>query len=116
MGRDIAPRVADATGGRLATDCVEFDIDGAGALTASADLQRRATSSDAFQSRQVQIASVRPNTFAAPSGGANKAERIAVAFSEQPGDERQVTKKSFAPVAPRKMWAEASIVVTGGRS
>jgi electron transfer flavoprotein alpha subunit len=116
MGRDLAPRVAIRMGAGLATDCTEFDIDASGALVVKRPIYNgKATSRVHFSTAMRQMASVRPNTFAAPSGG-GPAERISVPFIADAAEDRQMTKETVRTSGAEKDVTEASIVVSGGRS
>lgn len=117
MGRDLAPRVAVRVNAGLATDCIEFDIEGSGALVVRRPIYNgKATSKVHFNAGRVQMASVRPNTFAMPGGAATKAERVSVPFNADAGDARQVTKEIVRTGGAEKDVTEAAIVVSGGRS
>lgn len=117
MGRDLAPRVAVRVNAGLATDCIEFDIEGSGALVVRRPIYNgKATSKVHFNAGRVQMASVRPNTFAMPGGATSKAERVSVPFNTDAGDARQVTKEIVRTGGAEKDVTEASIVVSGGRS
>lgn len=117
MGRDLAPRVAVRVNAGLATDCVEFDIEGNGALVVRRPIYNgKATSKVHFNAGRVQMASVRPNTFAMPGGATSKAERVSVPFNADAGDARQVTKEIVRTGGAEKDVTEAAIVVSGGRS
>ncbi|MFH1416745.1 MAG: electron transfer flavoprotein subunit alpha/FixB family protein, partial [Planctomycetota bacterium] len=94
MGRDLAPRLAIRLGAGLATDCTEFDIDDAGALTVKRPIYAgKAFNAVHFNASKIQIASVRPNAYPVPAGGGDKAERIDVPFEVDTADDRQVTKE-----------------------
>ncbi len=117
MGRDLAPRVAVRVNAGLATDCIEFDIEGSGALVVRRPIYNgKATSKVHFNAGRVQMASVRPNTFAMPGGATSKAERVSVPFNADAGDARQVTKEIVRTGGAEKDVTEAAIVVSGGRS
>ncbi len=117
MGRDIAPRVAVRLGAGLATDCTELEVEGSGALVVRRPIYNgKASSRVHFSPGKVQIASVRPNTFASPAGGGAKAERVEVPFAADPADDRQVTKEIARTGGNEKDVSEAAIVVSGGRS
>jgi len=116
MGRDVAPRVAVRLSAGLATDCTELDLDATGALVVRRPIYNgKATSRVHFNPARLQIASVRPNTFPMPTGGA-KAERISVAYAADASDDRQTTKEIARTGGAEKDVTEASIVVSGGRS
>jgi electron transfer flavoprotein alpha subunit len=117
MGRDLAPRVAMRLGAGLATDCVELDLDGSGALIAKRPIYAgKAFNHVHFNRAKPQIVSVRSNTFAMPAGGASKAERVSLAYAPDAADERQVTKEIARTGGGEKDVTEASIVISGGRS
>lgn len=116
LGRDLSPRVAVRVNAGLATDCTEFGVDGNGALNVKRPIfNGKADNRVHFNPSRVQMATVRPNTFAAPSGGGS-AEKISVAFSSDAGDERSRTREIARTGGDEKDVTEASIVVSGGRS
>jgi len=117
LGRDLSPRVAARLGAGLATDCTELDLDDGGALVAARPIfNGKAFNKVRFKADHVQMASVRPNSYSAPTGGASGAERISVPFSNQEGDARSHTASIARIGGAEKDVTEASIVVTGGRS
>ncbi len=117
MGRDLAPRVAIRLGGGLATDSVELDLDDAGTLMVKRSIYAgKATNGVHFNASKVQIASVRPNTFAAPEGGGSPAERVELPYAADASDDRQVTKEIVRAGGGEKDVTEAAIIVAGGRS
>jgi electron transfer flavoprotein alpha subunit len=117
MGRDLSPRVAVRLGAGLATDVTELDLDDSGALVVRRSIYAgKASHRVHFSASKVQIASVRPNTFAAPTGGGAKAERVEVPVVAEAGDDRQVTREIARTGGGEKDVTEASIVVSGGRS
>lgn len=117
MGRDLSPRVAVRLDAGLATDCSELDLDDAGALRAGRPIfNGKAFNKVHFNAAKLQMATLRPNTFALPPQADSKAERIAVAFSPDAADARQVTREIVRTGGGEKDVTEASIVVSGGRS
>ena len=117
MGRDLAPRVAIRSNGGLATDCTELQIDDRAALLVKRPIYNgKAYNKVHFDASKRQIASVRPNTFAAATGAGSKAERIAVDVTLDDKDNRQVTREIARSSGGEKDVTEASIVVSGGRS
>lgn len=117
MGRDLAPRVAVRVNAGLATDCTELDLDGAGTLVVRRSIYAgKATARVHFNPGRIQIASVRPNTFTAPAATGAAAQRHAMAFAANGGDDRQVTKEIARTGGGEKDVTEAAIVVSGGRS
>ncbi len=117
MGRDLAPRVAIRLGGGLATDCVELGLDDAGTLVVKRSIYAgKATNNVHFNASKIQIASVRPNTYAAPEGGGSPAERVELPCAADASDDRQVTKEIARTGGGEKDVTEAAIIVSGGRS
>jgi len=117
MGRDLAPRVAIRVGAGLATDAMALSLDDAGALVVQRAIYAgKATNSIHFNASKIQMTSVRPNTFAAPAGGREKAERVEMPFAADASDDRQVTKEIVRTGGGEKDVTEAAIVVSGGRS
>ncbi len=69
MGRDLSPRVAIRLDGGLATDCTELMLDEQGALLVKRPIfNGKAYNRVHFSAGRIQIATVRPNAFAAPAG------------------------------------------------
>lgn len=117
MGRDLAPRMAMRLGAGLATDCTELDIDGSGALVVKRPIYNgKASNKVHFNPAMRQIASVRPNVFPAPAPDGGPAERVAVDVPADPADDRAKTRDIVRTGGAEKDVAEASIVVSGGRS
>ncbi|MBX3395707.1 MAG: electron transfer flavoprotein subunit alpha/FixB family protein [Phycisphaerae bacterium] len=116
MGRDLSPRVAVRVNGGLATDCTEFDLDANGALRVKRPIfNGKAFNQVHFNPARIQIATVRPNTFASPSS-TGPAEIISVAFTADTADSRSITREVARTGGNEKDVTEASIVVSGGRS
>jgi electron transfer flavoprotein alpha subunit len=116
MGRDLAPRVAVRCGATLATDVIELSVKEDGAL----DVRQPVYNGKAFchvtlPKARLAMASVRPNTFAAASGGGGAA-RESLAFEPAPGDERITVKEVARAGGEVKDVTEADIIVAGGRS
>ena len=117
MGRDLSPRVAMRLEAGLATDCTSLEIGEAGGLVAGRPIfNGKAFNKVQFNPDRIQMASVRPNTYASPTDGDSSAERIDVPFAVEDGDARQVTKEIARTSGDVKDVTEASIVVSGGRS
>ncbi|MBN2559888.1 MAG: electron transfer flavoprotein subunit alpha/FixB family protein [Phycisphaerae bacterium] len=117
MGRDLAARVAMRLGAGLATDCTELDLNDSGALVVKRAIYAgKASNKVHFNASRIQMACVRPNTFAAPAGGGAQAERVEVPFEAEGSDDRQVTKEIARSGSGEKDVTEAAIIVSGGRS
>ena len=116
MGRDLSPRVAVRTKAALATDVIELQIDDDGALDVVRPIYNgKATCHVTFPADRPAIASVRPNTFAAPSG-AGGAQRETLSFEPASGDERIDVKEIAKTGGDIKDVTEADIIVSGGRA
>jgi electron transfer flavoprotein alpha subunit len=116
MGRDLSPRVAVCTRAALATDVVELEINADGALDVVRPIYNgKATCHVTLPAARPAIASVRPNTFAAPSG-AGGAPREALGFEPASGDERIEVKEIAKTGGDIKDVTEADIIVSGGRA
>ena len=117
MGRDLAPRAAVRLDAGLATDCMELDLDASGTLVARRSIYAgKATAKARFNPAKVQMASVRPNTFAPPAASGAAAQRQAVDFAADAGDARQTTREVARTGGGEKDVTEAAVVVSGGRS
>ena len=116
MGRDLSPRVAVRTKAALATDVIELQISDDGALDVVRPIYNgKATCHVTFPADRPAIASVRPNTFAAPSG-AGGAQRETLGFEPASGDERIDVKEIAKAGGDIKDVTEADIIVSGGRA
>ncbi len=116
MGRDLGPRVAARSGGAAATDVVELALTGDGAL----DVRRPVYNGKAFchvtlPKDRTAVVTVRPNTFAAPTGGSGAA-REELPFAAGAGDDRITVKEVAKTGGEIKDVTEADIIVSGGRS
>ena len=116
MGRDLAPRVAMRCKTALATDTIELNLTGDGALDVVRPLYNgKATCHVTFAADRLAIASVRPNTFPVPTGGSGAA-RETLAFASNAGDDRIVVKEIVKAGGDVKDVTEADIIVSGGRA
>ena len=116
MGRDLAPRLAARTGAAVATDVVELSIGDDGAL----DVRRPVYNGKAFArvkfpADRVAVASVRANTFPAPTGGGGAA-RESLPYTPAAGDDRITVKEVAKSGGEIKDVTEADVIVAGGRS
>lgn len=116
MGRDLGPRVAIKTGAALATDVVGLQITDDGALDVRRPVYNgKAFCQVSFPKDRPAVASVRPNTFPAPSASGG-ASREALAFTPGTGDDRIEVKEIAKAGGEIKDVSEADIIVSGGRS
>jgi electron transfer flavoprotein alpha subunit len=116
MGRDLAPRVAARVRGAAAIDVTELTLAADGALAARRPVYNgKAFCRVQFPAGRVGIAAVRPNAFAAPTGGGTVAAE-ALAFAPAAGDDRIKVKEVTKSGGEVKDVTEADIIVSGGRS
>ena len=116
MGRDLAPRVAARARAALATDVTELQFNDDGALDVCRPVYNgKAFCHAVFPPDRVALASVRPNTFAAPTGDGG-APRETLPFTPGPGDDRLTVQEVAKSGGEVKDVTEADIIVSGGRS
>lgn len=117
LARDIASRVAMRLGGSLASDCVELALGGAGLKLTRPIYAGRARVTAEAASGTLLVATLRPNAFTVVKP-AMSAARIVVPLmvAEKPEDLRAVVLEVAKAGGTRPELAEASIVVSGGRS
>lgn len=115
MGRDLAPRVAIKCGGAAATDVVALKLGDDGLDVRRPIYNGKAFGNVKLPADKLAVVSVRPNTFAAPSGGSGAA-RESVPFSPAAGDDRITVKEVAKTGGDVKDVTEADIIVAGGRS
>jgi len=116
LSRDIGGRVAARLGGVLASDCVGLTVNGGAIQIVRPILAGRARVT-AAPSGSPLVASLRPNAFSVEKPAAPAAGAIATLAVEQaPEDLRAVVTEFAKAGGTRPELAEASIVVTGGRS
>lgn len=115
MGRDLAPRLGAKLGAAVATDVVALTMKD-GALDVKRPVYNgKAFCHVSFPKGKLAIATVRPNTFPAASGGGG-AERASVTFAAGAGDERITVKEVAKAGGEVKDVTEADVIVSGGRS
>ena len=115
MGRDLSPRVAAKVGGGLATDVIELDIVDDCLKVKRPIYNGKALASVTFAADKPALATVRPNTFPAPTG-AGTAATEALAFGGAAGDDRITVKEVAKAGGDVKDVTEADIIVAGGRA
>ena len=115
MGRDLSPRVALRIKGAVATDVIELSLTGDGALDVVRPLYNgKASCHVTFPANRCAIVTVRPNTFATPSGSGGATEDLA--YSPVAGDDRITIKEVAKTGGDVKDVTEADIIVAGGRA
>jgi electron transfer flavoprotein alpha subunit len=116
MGRDLAPRVALRTQAALATDVIELTLTDDGQLDVVRPLYNgKATCHVTFPKDRPAIASVRANTFAAPTGGGG-ATREELPYPALDGDGRIDIQEIVKSAGDVKDVTEGDIIVSGGRA
>ncbi len=116
MGRDLAPRVATRCQAGLATDVVALNFTVEGALDARRPVYNgKAFCHVSFSKDRPAIASVRPNTFAAPTGGSGAA-RETLTYTPTPADDRVNVREIARTGGTVKDVTEADVIVSGGRA
>lgn len=116
MGRDLAPRVAIRTKVGCTVDAIDVRISDDGALDITRPLYNgKATCHVSFAGERPAIVSVRPNTFAAPTGGGG-ATRESLAYQASAGDDRITIKEVAKAGGEVKDVTEADIIISGGRA
>ena len=115
MGRDLSPRVAARIGGGLATDVVDLDIVDGTLKVKRPIYNGKAMAAVEFPAGKPALATVRPNTFAAPADTGSAATET-LPFSATAGDERITVKEVAKTGGDIKDVAEADIIVAGGRA
>ncbi|MCB9884556.1 MAG: electron transfer flavoprotein subunit alpha/FixB family protein [Planctomycetes bacterium] len=111
MGKDLLPRVAALLDASVTTDVVAVAFEG-GAFTAQKPVFAGKAILTAKSSKPVFCATLRPNNFAAASGGSG-AEVTKVAAPA--GDLLSVVKEIVSSSSGRTPLQEAKVVVAGGR-
>lgn len=114
MGKDLSARVAARAGATLFTDCTELDLDGE-SLKVMRPVYSGKVYMEADATADLQMASVRPNTFP-PSAGSGSAEVVEVSADI---DDASITGRVTEVVKAgggKKDLTEAEVIVAGGRS
>lgn len=116
MGRDLSPRVAMRCRAALATDVVALELSDDGALDVARPLYNgKASCHVKLPADRPAIATVRVNTFAAPTGGSGAA-RETLPYAALDGDDRIDVKEIVKTGGDVKDVTEADIIVSGGRA
>jgi len=115
MGKDLSARVAARCNASLFTDCTELSL-ADGALSARRPVYSGKVYVEVVSSAEVQMASLRPNTYPAASPGAGSAEVVEVAATIDEGAIGARVKEMSITSSGRKDLTEAEIIVSGGRA
>lgn len=115
MGRDLAPRIAAMMDGSLATDCLELTLDDRSLNAKCPAYCGKCVRTIQLASDRFQIASIRPNAYAAPEKQ-SPAQATIVQLPPARPDDAQQTLEVIKTGGTIKDVAEADIIVSGGRS
>jgi electron transfer flavoprotein alpha subunit len=111
LGKDVAPRAAARLGAGYAADVTGLSIDGGKLRAVRPVYAGKAFATVSFDSA-VQVASTRPNVFAAvEKAGAGAVE----ALPAPAGDFKAIVKEILAKGGGKVDLTEANIIVSGGR-
>jgi electron transfer flavoprotein alpha subunit len=114
MGKDLSARVAAKCSASLFTDCTEVRLTD-GALSALRPVYSGKVYMEVVSSAEVQMASIRPNTYPAATPGGS-ADVVDVSVDIADGDIAGRVKELAGAASGRKDLTEAEIIVSGGRS
>ena len=111
LGKDVAPRAAARLGAGYAADVIALSIDGGKLQAVRPVYAGKAFATVSFDSA-VQVASTRPNVFAAAdAAGAGAVENLPAPA----GDFKAIVKEILAKGGGKVDLTEANIIVSGGR-
>jgi electron transfer flavoprotein alpha subunit len=111
-GKDLAPRLAARLGTGVATDCVNFEMNGSSPVFIRPVFAGKAFNKVAFNVRPA-VATIRPNVLPVPEAGGAAAEEVAVDSSF--GDAKAKLVEVIAGKSQRLDLTEADRIVSGGR-
>jgi len=114
QGKDLAPRLAARLNTGLATDCIAFDVGGDGRLSIIRPIYAGRAIATVIVKTRPQMATLRPNTFAALNPDASKK----AAIEEVPvnvGEAKVKLVNTLKSEGKRVDLGDANIIVSGGR-
>ena len=114
QGKDLSARAAAHSDGSLFTDCTDVQWSG-GNLRVKRPVYSGKVIAEMESTAPLQIASIRPNVFAA-AGAGGSAEVADVAVSIDEGAVRGRVKEVVSTSTGKKDLSEAEVIVSGGRS
>jgi electron transfer flavoprotein alpha subunit len=113
-GKDVAPRLAARLGVGLASDCVDFSLDGDGRLLITRPIYAGKVIATVKLKSTPQMATVRPNVLGAPEPDVSKAAEIETVATDV-GEVRAKVEDTLAAEGEELPLTEATIIVSGGR-
>ncbi len=114
VGKDFFPRLAARLKTGLATDCTGLEISD-GRLVATRPIYAGKAFIDVHFETELQMATVRPNSFVAQSDAAHGPAQV-IAKGIDPGTLRAPMKEIIQGKSDKADLTEASIIVSGGRA
>jgi electron transfer flavoprotein alpha subunit len=115
MGKDLSARVAAKTGASLFTDCTEISLDN-GALKAVRPVYSGKVYVETVSKASIQMASVRPNTYAPAEASGSSAEVVDVTVTLSDDAIKGKVKEIVSAAGGGTDITEAEIIVAGGRA
>jgi electron transfer flavoprotein alpha subunit len=115
LGKDLSARTAARTGASLFTDCTEVSFDGS-ALKVIRPVYSGKVYAEATSSAELQMASIRPNTYPPADASGSSAEVVEVAVSITPDDIKGHVKELMSAGGGGVDITEAEVIVAGGRA
>ena len=115
MGKDLSARTAAKTGASLFTDCTELSLEG-GALKVVRPVYSGKVYLETVSKAKVQMASVRPNTFAPAEASGSSAEVVEVPAGVSADSIKGVVKEIVSAGGGGVDITEAEVIVAGGRA
>ncbi len=115
LGKDLAPRIAAKLDIGLATDCIKFSLEDK-KLQATRPMYAGKVISTFIFNTSPQMATMRPNIFAASEPDTSKSPEIEnAAVTISAGDLKAVVKELVASEGGKLDVSEADVIVSGGR-
>lgn len=115
MGRDLSARVAARLGASLFADCTELSWSD-GSLSATRPVYSGKVYMELVATSDVQMASIRPNTFPPIATASTTSDRVDVSVTLAAGSITGRVKDIVPTSGGKKDLTEAEIVVSGGRA
>jgi len=115
MGKDLSARAAAKTGASLFTDCTELSLEN-GALKVVRPVYSGKVYLETVSKASIQMASVRPNTFAPAEASGSSAEVVEVPSGVSADSIKGLVKEVVSAAGGGVDITEAEVIVAGGRA